>query len=248
MHKKGGRAPQKPSNTTRLNKYIANAGICSRRDADQLIAAGHITVNGEKVTTLGYQVKGGDVVKYRNKVLKTEKLVYVLLNKPKDFITTTDDPQGRRTVMDLVKSACKEKIYPVGRLDRPSTGLLVITNDGDLAKKLSHPSGGVEKIYNVTIDKPITKSDLESIQKGVKLEDGMAKVVSIALLDKNKKELGITLKMGKNRVIRRIFEHLGYFVTKLDRVKYAHLTKKNLPRGKWRYLSPSEIRSLFAYR
>lgn len=225
----------------RLNKYIANAGVCSRREADQLIQHGEIKVNGEVVDELGYKVKVSDRVTYKGKKLNPEKLVYVLLNKPKDFITTTDDPKERRTVMHLVENACQERIYPVGRLDRNTTGLLLFTNDGELAKKLSHPSHGVQKLYQVDIDKPITDEDFVKIQQGLVLEDGLAEVDEIALVNGLRQSLGVQIHIGKNRIVRRIFEHLGYKVLRLDRVMYAGLTKKDLPRGKWRFLTEKEV-------
>lgn len=229
------------SNTqSRLNKYIANAGVCSRREADKLIAAGEIRVNGEVVTELGYKVNASDEVKYKGKALIAEKSVYVLLNKPKGFITTTDDPQERRTVMELVKTAGPERIYPVGRLDRATTGLLLFTNDGELAVSLAHPSNNIKKIYKVDLDKPLTKADFEKIVDGLELEDGKAMVDKLSYLDE-KKSLGIEIHIGKNRIVRRIFEHLGYEVLKLDRVVYAGLDKANLPRGKWRFLSEKEV-------
>lgn len=247
--KKGGtgkssvkpQAAQAKDDLIRLNKYIANAGVCSRREADKLIEEGAIKVNGDVVSELGYKVTRTDKVTYKGKVLNPEKLVYVLLNKPKDFITTTDDPQERHTVMQLVAKACKERIYPVGRLDRNTTGLLLLTNDGDLAKKLSHPSHGVQKLYQVDIDKPISDEDFLKIQDGLQLEDGLAKVDEIGLVNETRQSLGLQIHIGKNRIVRRIFEHLGYQVVKLDRVMYAGLTKKDLPRGKWRYLTDKEV-------
>jgi 23S rRNA pseudouridine2605 synthase len=229
------------STTIRLNRYIANSGVCSRRDADVLIESGEIKVNGNVITELGFQVKPGDVVKYGNRVLNREKMVYILLNKPKDFITTTDDPDERRTVMDLVKEACDERIFPVGRLDRNTTGLLLMTNDGELSDKLSHPSNNVKKIYSVELDKPITAVDFEKIKQGVVLEDGPAPVDDVAIVSPDAMLLGIELHLGRNRIVRRIFEHLGYEVVKLDRVMYAGLTKKDLPRGNWRFLSEKEV-------
>jgi len=228
---------------TRLNKYIANAGVCSRRDADKLIAAGEIKINGKIVTELGTKVSQGDKVTYKGKRLNPEKNVYILLNKPKDFITTTDDPENRKTVMELVKNAADERIYPVGRLDRNTTGLLLFTNDGELAKKLSHPSHQIRKIYKVELDKSISQEDFLKIEEGLKLEDGPVSVDKVAVLD-NKKTLGLEIHLGRNRIVRRIFEHLGYEVVKLDRVMYANLDKMNLPRGKWRKLSDKEIMSL----
>ena len=228
----------------RLNKYIANAGVCSRREADKLIANGEIKVNGELITELGYKVKIGDKVVHNGKRLSPEKPVYVLLNKPKDFITTTDDPENRRTVMDLVKNACDQRIYPIGRLDRNTTGLLLFTNDGEMARKLAHPSHKVKKIYKVELDKNITKEDFLKIEAGLELEDGIAEVDSLAIVDDNKKTLGIEIHIGKNRIVRRIFEHLGYEVVRLDRVMYGPLDKYNLPRGKWRLLTDKEIMRL----
>lgn len=225
----------------RLNKYIANAGICSRREADKLIAAGEVKVNGQVVTELGYKVDPKDKVSYKGKKLIPEKPVYILLNKPKDFITTTDDPENRRTVMELVKNACEERIYPVGRLDRNTTGLLLFTNDGELARKLAHPSQQVRKIYRVELDKKITDEDFIRIEEGLELEDGVANVDKLAILDNNRQMLGIEIHIGKNRIVRRIFEHLGYEVVKLDRVMYGPLDKLNLPRGKWRFLTEKEI-------
>ncbi|MBA3899433.1 MAG: rRNA pseudouridine synthase [Bacteroidetes bacterium] len=230
----------------RLNKYIANSGICSRREADTHITAGVVTVNGKVVTELGYKVALGDVVKYDGATLNKEKPAYLLLNKPKDYITTADDPGNRKTVMELIQGACKERVYPVGRLDRNTTGLLLFTNDGDLAKKLTHPKYGVKKIYHVETDKAVKKSDLEKMISGIELEDGMITVdeASYVSTSKTKKEVGVVLHSGKNRIVRRIFEHLGYEVTKLDRVFFAGLDKKRLPRGKWRILSEKEINLL----
>ncbi|RQO68356.1 pseudouridylate synthase [Pedobacter sp. KBW01] len=227
----------------RLNRYISNAGICSRRKADELIAAGIITVNGEAVTELGHKVDPAkDLVRYNGELLKREKKVYVLLNKPKDYITTTDDPQERRTVMQLVDKASRERIYPVGRLDRNTTGLLLMTNDGDLADKLSHPKNGITKIYNVELNKALSQGDLNKIAFGLELEDGLIKPDNISYVaGGTKKEIGIQIHSGKNRIVRRIFEHLGYSVEKLDRVVYGNLTKKDLPRGRWRYLEDHEL-------
>jgi 23S rRNA pseudouridine2605 synthase len=227
----------------RLNKYISNAGICSRRDADKLIVAGAVKVNGKVVTALGTKVSPADKVQYGEQSLSREKHRYVLLNKPKGFITTADDPYDRKTVMALVEHACKERIYPVGRLDRNTTGLLLLTNDGELAKKLSHPKYGIRKIYHVVVDKNLTKNDLDKIREGIELEDGFIKVDAIEYVGEgsDKKELGIELHSGKNRIVRRIFERLEYKIIRLDRVGYAGLTKKNLPRGKWRLLDEKEI-------
>ncbi|TVT41239.1 pseudouridine synthase [Hymenobacter setariae] len=225
----------------RLNRYIANAGICSRREADALIAAGEIRVNGEVITEMGYKVQPTDTVQYGKTNLNREKLVYVLLNKPKDFITTTDDPEGRKTVMDLVATASKERIFPVGRLDRNTTGLLLFTNDGEVAQKLTHPSHKNKKIYQVELDKPLTAEHLGQITAGLELEDGKAEVDDVAVVAGNPHFVGIELHSGRNRIVRRIFEHLGYDVVTLDRVQYAGLTKKDLPRGKWRYLNEQEV-------
>ena len=241
--KGGKKAEDKTSGLIRLNKYLADAGICSRREADVLIASGAVKVNGKVVTQLGTKVSLSDKVQYGGQTLKREKLRYLLLNKPKGFITTSDDPQNRKTVMSLVEKACEERIYPVGRLDRNTTGLLLFTNDGDLAKKLTHPSHNVKKIYHVVLDKNLTKKDMLSIAQGLQLEDGFVRADAIAYVGdgKDKKEVGIELHSGKNRIVRRIFEHLGYKVVKLDRVFFAGLTKKDLPRGKWRFLTPKEV-------
>ncbi|MGJ1263828.1 pseudouridine synthase [Sphingobacterium spiritivorum] len=227
----------------RLNRYISNAGICSRRKADELITAGVISVNGEVVTELGSKVDPAkDEIKYNGERLKREKMVYVLLNKPKDYITTTDDPQERRTVMQLVANATKERIYPVGRLDRNTTGLLLLTNDGNLAEKLSHPRNNISKIYNVELDKSLNQGDFNKIVFGLELEDGFVKPDDLSYVQGgSKREVGIQIHSGKNRIVRRIFESLGYDVVKLDRVVYANLTKKDLPRGRWRYLEEKEL-------
>lgn len=252
--KKGSRPhdPQKQKKAsdqnTRLNKYIAQSGVCSRREADELIKAGRIRVNNTVITEMGYQVKPGDKVYYGKDLLSKERLVYILLNKPKDFITTTDDPHERKTVMQLVKNACDERIYPVGRLDRNTTGVLLLTNDGNLSKKLTHPSHEVGKIYQVELDKPIEQSHFNEIQEGVTLEDGPIKVDDIATLDPAGIALGLEIHSGKNRIVRRIFESLGYEVKRLDRVMFAGLTKKDLPRGKWRFLKEREIVKLKHFR
>ena len=227
----------------RLNRFIANAGICSRRKADELIAAGVVSVNGEPVTELGFKVDPAkDSVRYNGESLKRERNVYVLLNKPKDYITTTDDPQERKTVMSLVEKASRERIYPVGRLDRNTTGLLLMTNDGDLAEKLSHPRNNITKLYQVELNKSLSQGDMNKIAFGVELEDGLIKPDQVSyVVGGSKKEVGIQIHSGKNRVVRRIFESLGYEVVKLDRVVYSHLTKKDLPRGRWRYLEEKEI-------
>ncbi len=227
----------------RLNKYIAKSGVCSRREADKLIETGAITVNGEIITEMGHKVHRRDKVMLEGQLLRAEKLHYILLNKPKGFITTTDDPQERKTVMSLVEKATDDRIYPVGRLDMKTTGLLLFTNDGDLAKKLTHPKHRVRKVYQVTLDKPLTKTDMQKIVEGLTLEDGEIIVDKVAYVEgaDNKKEVGIQLHSGRNRIVRRIFEHLGYEVVKLDRVVFAGLTKKDLPRGKWRRLTPREV-------
>lgn len=226
---------------TRLNRYIANSGVCSRREADELIARGDISVNGKVVTEMGYKVKEGDTVKYGTKVLNPERFVYVLLNKPKDYITTTEDPEDRRTVMELVADAGNFRIYPVGRLDRNTTGLLLLTNDGELADKLTHPSNNIRKIYQVEIDKPVTEEHFEAIRNGIELEDGPIKPDALSIITPDAQVVGIEIHSGRNRIVRRIFEHFGYQVTKLDRTTYAGLTKKDLPRGKWRFLEPKEV-------
>lgn len=235
-----------PDGLIRLNKFVANSGVCSRREADKLIEAGAIKVNGKVVTELGTKIKSSDKVLYGDQALSFEKHVYLLLNKPKDYITTTDDPQERRTVMHLVGKACKERIYPVGRLDKNTTGLLLFTNDGELAKKLIHPKHQIKKVYHVTLDKSLTKSDMLKIIDGIDLEDGKAEVDKIAYVESehDKRQIGIELHSGKNRIIRRIFESLEYRVHKLDRVMFAGLTKKDLPRGKWRFLKPKEVNLL----
>ena len=233
----------KDSGLIRLNRYISNAGICSRRKADELIAAGVVSVNGVVVSELGQKVDPQkDEIKYNGETLKREKMVYVLLNKPKDYITTTEDPQERRTVMHLVEKASRERIYPIGRLDRNTTGLLLMTNDGDLADKLSHPKNNIVKLYQVELNKSLTQGDLNKIGFGIELEDGLIKPDSISYVSGGtKKEVGIQIHSGKNRIVRRIFEHLGYEVVKLDRAVYANLTKKDLPRGKWRFLDEKEV-------
>jgi 23S rRNA pseudouridine2605 synthase len=229
------------SEAIRLNKFIANAGVCSRRDADELIKEGKIKVNGKVIDSMGYKVTAKDRVTYQGRPLKSEQLVYVLLNKPKDYITTTDDPKQRKTVMALVKKACEERIVPVGRLDRNTTGLLLFTNDGDLHKKLSHPSHEVRKIYHVHLDQPILKRDFQRLIDGVDLEDGFVSLDAVEIVSADQREIGLQLHSGRNRVVRRLFEHLGYEVTKLDRVMFAGLTKKDLPRGKWRRLTSREV-------
>lgn len=234
---------QKPSEI-RLNRFIANAGVCSRREADTLIAGGKIKVNGQVVQEMGYKVKKGDKVVYKGEQLQSETHQYVLLNKPKGFVSTVKDPHAKRTVMELVDKACSERIYPVGRLDRDTTGLLLFTNDGEMAKKLTHPSHRIKKIYQVELDKPLIKADFEKILAGVKLEDGIVPVDEIAILGEDARQIGIEIHVGRNRIVRRLFYHLGYTVKKLDRVMFSNLTKKNLPRGKFRHLSPKEVVSL----
>jgi 23S rRNA pseudouridine2605 synthase len=240
-------APGTPAETLPLNKYIAHGGICSRRDAAELVRQGKVTVNGQLITEPGTKVHPTDTVKVNNKKITiSNNFVYVLLNKPKDYITTTDDPQGRRTVLDLIRQATTERVFPVGRLDRNTSGVLLFTNDGDLAQKLAHPSHQIKKIYHVTLDKPLTKADFDKIASGsIALEDGPAPVDDLAYADpKDKTQIGIEIHSGRNRIVRRIFEHLGYDVRALDRVMYAGLTKKNVQRGHWRLLSEKEVRIL----
>lgn len=233
------------SGLIRLNKYVANSGVCSRRDADVYIAAGNVSVNGKTITEMGFKVKQGDVVKFDNRTLNPEKKEYILLNKPKNFITTTSDERGRRTVMELISNATKARLVPVGRLDRNTTGLLLFTNDGDLAKRLTHPKHGVRKIYHVELSKNLKLADLKQIREGLTLDDGEVQVDEISYItNAPKKEVGIEIHSGRNRIVRRIFEHLGYEVTKLDRVTFAGLTKKDLPRGHWRPLSKQEVINL----
>lgn len=234
-----------PNEPIRLNKFLANAGVCSRREADEFITAGVVSVNGEIVTELGTKVKRSDVVKFHDEPVNIERKIYVLLNKPKDCVTTSDDPQERRTVMDLVKGACSERIYPVGRLDRNTTGVLLLTNDGDLASKLTHPKYLKKKIYHVYLDKNLTKADMDQIAAGIQLEDGEVHADAISYAsDTDKSQVGIEIHSGKNRIVRRIFESLGYKVIKLDRVYFAGLTKKKLRRGEWRYLTEQEVNYL----
>ncbi len=231
-----------PNEPLRLNKFLANAGVCSRREADEFIQAGVVTVNGEVVTELGTKILRTDEVKFHDALVSLEKKVYILLNKPKDYVTTSDDPQQRKTVMDLVKNACPERIYPVGRLDRNTTGVLLLTNDGDLASKLTHPKFLKKKVYHVHLDKNVTAHDLEQIREGITLEDGEIKADAVEYADeRDKAQVGIEIHSGKNRIVRRIFESLGYRVTKLDRVQFAGLTKKNLRRGDWRFLTEKEV-------
>jgi 23S rRNA pseudouridine2605 synthase len=229
-----------------LNKYIAHSGICSRRDAVDVVKSGKVKVNGGVVIEPGYKVSPKDTVIVNGKNIQPVKdLIYILVNKPKDYITTTDDERNRKTVLDLIKNASKEKVYPVGRLDRNTSGVLLLTNDGELTQKLTHPSNEVKKIYAVTLDKPLTKADFESIMQGVPLEDGIANVDAIGYTDvKDKTQIGVEIHSGRNRIVRRIFEHFGYEIKALDRVIFAGLTKKNVDRGKWRYLSEKEVRDL----
>ena len=231
-----------PTEPLRLNKFLANAGVCSRREADEFIQAGVVTVNGEVVTELGTKILRTDEVKFHDTPVSLEKKVYVLLNKPKDYVTTSDDPQQRKTVMDLVKDVCPERIYPVGRLDRNTTGVLLLTNDGDLASKLTHPKFLKKKVYHVHLDKNLTSHDMDQIREGITLEDGEIKADAVEYADeRDKSQVGIEIHSGKNRIVRRIFESLGYRVTKLDRVQFAGLTKKNLRRGDWRFLTEKEV-------
>jgi 23S rRNA pseudouridine2605 synthase len=228
---------------TRLNKFISNAGVCSRRQADEYIKAGYVTVNDVAVLEMGYKVLPKDIVKFKNKRVQNERKIYILLNKPKGYLTTVSDDRERKTVMELVSTVKDARLYPVGRLDRNSTGVILLTNDGELAQKLSHPSGEVTKVYQVELDKPLDQKDLLKIREGLVLEDGKASVdhVEYTLPRGDDRYVGIELHSGKNRIVRRIFEHLEYEVTKLDRVLYAGLTKKNVPRGKWRFLSEKEV-------
>ena len=234
-----------PNEPIRLNKYLANAGICSRREADGHIEAGSVKVNGEVVTELGTRILRSDEVMFKDKPIELESKVYVLLNKPRGFVTTTDDPQNRKTVMDLVKNACDERIYPVGRLDRATTGVLLLTNDGDLASKLTHPRYEKRKIYQVWVDKPVSAEHMQAIADGFELEDGMIYVDAVSYVtEEDLTQIGIEIHSGRNRIVRRIFEHFNYRVLRLDRVYFAGLTKKNLPRGRWRYLTEKEVNML----
>ncbi|MGV8091820.1 MAG: pseudouridine synthase [Mangrovibacterium sp.] len=226
----------------RLNRFIANAGICSRREADKLITDGEITVNGKVVTELGAKVRKRDVVIYKGKPLDIEKKIYLLMNKPRGYVTTLDDPHAEHTVMELIVGACEERVYPVGRLDKETSGVLLFTNDGDLAKKLTHPSYEKKKIYHVFLTREFSEEHLEQVRKGIELEDGFIAADSINYADpQDKTQVGIEIHSGRNRIVRRIFEHLGYKIARLDRVVFAGLTKKNLPRGKWRFLTPREV-------
>lgn len=236
------KTPARTDDTVRLNKYLANAGVAARRKCDELIAQGLVKVNGKVVTEMGYRLTKSDKVTYKGKPVVPVHYVYILLNKPKDYITTVEDERGRHTVMELIAGATQERVYPVGRLDRNTTGLLLLTNDGELAQKLSHPSFSAQKIYEVELDKPVKPADLTAIANGVELEDGLAMVDGIDYAHPVKKNVvGVSLHIGKNRIVRRIFEHLGYDVIRLDRTLYAGLTKRDLPRGRWRHLTEREI-------
>ncbi len=230
----------------RLNKFISNSGVCSRREADVLISTGVVKVNGKVVTELGTKISPADKIQVGDQVIKQEKPVYILLNKPKGYITTVEDPENRRTVMELIQGACRERVYPVGRLDRNTMGLLLFTNDGLMAKKLTHPRYGIRKVYHVFLDQPLKNADLQKIRDGIDLEDGFIKVDQIEYVGEgaDRKQVGVEIHSGKNRIVRRIFEKLDYKVTKLDRVVFAGLTKKNLPRGEWRFLEEKEINML----
>jgi len=239
------RNPKKEAGTMRLNRYIANAGLCSRREADTFIATGCVTVNGKIISEMGYQVKFGDQVSFNGKVISTERKVYLLLNKPKGYVTSLEDPHAEKTVMELVEKACSERIYPVGRLDKSTTGLLLFTNDGDLTKRLTHPKYNRKKIYHVFLDQKVSKAHLQQIVEGITLEDGFVVADSVSYVSEDdKKQVGVEIHSGKNKIVRRIFEHLGYKVVKLDRVYFCGLTKKNLPRGKWRFLTQDEVNLL----
>lgn len=245
MNRKKSAKKLTPKQTTRLNKYIAHSGVCSRREADVHIGLGVVKVNNRVVIELGYQVQQGDIVHFDGKLITPEKKSYVLLNKPKGFITTTKDEHGRKTVMDLVAKSTNSRIVPVGRLDRPTTGLLLFTNDGDLAKKLTHPSSKVKKLYHVLLTKSLKPHDLAQIRRGLTLDDGPVKVDEVSYVQgASKREIGLEIHSGKNRIVRRIFEHLGYEIVSLDRVVFAGLTKKDLPRGTWRHLTKQEINFL----
>ena len=240
--------PNKVTGEIRLNRFVAQSGLCSRREADDFITAGLVSVNGVIVTELGTKVKPSDVVKFNDERLQGEKNVYLVLNKPKGYVTTLEDDHAEKTVMELVQNACKERIYPVGRLDKNSLGLLLFTNDGDITRQLTHPSLHKKKIYEVTLDKALTRADFEQLAEGVTLEDGEAYFDEISYLKDDKKSVGVEIHSGRNRIVRRMFEHLGYKVTKLDRVYYAGLTKKNLKRGAWRFLTSDEVARLKAGR
>ncbi len=241
VQKPNSRSP-KQNTEVRLNRYLANAGICSRREADKYIESGIVTINGKVITELGTKVKYGDEVKFNDAPLVPEKKTYILLNKPKDYVTTLDDPHAKKTVIDLIKNGCNVRVYPVGRLDKATTGLLLLTNDGELAEFLAHPRNNKKKIYQATLDRAAKTDDLQKLYDGVNLDDGPVKADEITFTDKlDKREIGIEIHSGRNRIVRRMFEHLGYKVKKLDRVYFAGLTKKNLPRGKWRFLSEKEV-------
>ena len=232
---------KEPVSEIRLNKYIANSGICSRREADSLIQNGDIKVNGKIVTELGIKIKPADKVQYKGKTLRREKFIYILLNKPKDFITTTDDPQNRKTVIDLVRNHIPERVFPVGRLDRNTTGLLILTNDGELSEILAHPSYNIKKVYEAQLDKPIQQEHIDALDQGLELDDGPVKIDAFEVISSDATSIGLEIHSGRNRIVRRIFEKLGYKVVRLDRVMYSFLTKKDLPRGKWRFLKEFEV-------
>lgn len=232
---------KEPVSEIRLNKYIANSGICSRREADSLIQNGDIKVNGKIVTELGIKIRPADKVQYKGKTLRREKFIYILLNKPKDFITTTDDPQNRKTVIDLVRNHIPERVFPVGRLDRNTTGLLILTNDGELSEILAHPSYNIKKVYEAQLDKPIQQEHIDALDQGLELDDGPVKIDAFEVISSDATSIGLEIHSGRNRIVRRIFEKLGYKVVRLDRVMYSFLTKKDLPRGKWRFLKEFEV-------
>ena len=242
-NKKDEEENQKPE-PIRINKFIAASGICSRRDADELIKKGKVKLDGKVVTELGLKVELTDNISVNNKPITPEKKVYILINKPKDYVSTVDDPHAERTVIDLIRSATKERVYPVGRLDRNTTGVLLLTNDGDLTKKLTHPSSNKKKIYHVSLNKTVVRADLDKIAEGIELDDGFIKADAVSYVEANKKEIGIELHSGRNRIVRRMFEQLGYRVVKLDRVYFAGLTKKRVSRGKWRFLDEKEVSML----
>ncbi|MBR4046452.1 MAG: pseudouridine synthase [Alistipes sp.] len=236
--------PNRATGEIRLNRFIAQSGVCSRREADEFILAGVVTVNGQVVTELGTKILPTDEVRFNDEKLQGEKHVYIVLNKPKGYVTSLDDPHADKTVMDLVKNACTERVYPVGRLDKNSLGLLLITNDGDITRQLTHPSYRKKKIYQVTLDKPLTRADMDALTEGITLEDGDIFADEVAYASEDKKTIGVEIHSGRNRIVRRMFEHLGYTVQKLDRVYYAGLTKKNLKRGDWRFLTKDEVMRL----
>jgi 23S rRNA pseudouridine2605 synthase len=236
---------KKPDNMIRLNRYIAHSGICSRREADELIRAGFITVNGKKVKDLGTVISAGDDVRYRNRRLKPEKMVYIILNKPRGYVTTVDDPHAEKSVLDLIEGACQERVYPVGRLDKDTTGVLLLTNDGELTGRLTHPRYNRKKVYHVVLDRPVSKNDLLDLTNGIEIDGKTIEPDAISYTDpEDKTQVGIEIHSGQNRIVRRIFEKLGYKIKRLDRVYFAGLTKKNLPRGKWRFLKGNEISML----